>query len=143
MSSSSASWLLLLIVFVAPLLLGGALVVAAFRSRRRWARVTSGLVGALFLTGFGFAVFSFAPYVWACHLESQWQPASPKTKTELESYLSFYSHRDVQPSRSGWGRSHQLRAGERMTQYRLLWSAPLDVVYSSDDVIVAIYTSYE
>lgn len=30
-----------------------------------------------------------------------------------------------------------------MTQYLLLWNAPLDVVYTSNDVIVAIYTSYE
>ena len=39
-------------------------------------------------------------------------------------------------SRSTW-------QGERMIQYRLLYSAPLDVVYTSNNTIVAIYTSYE
>ena len=30
-----------------------------------------------------------------------------------------------------------------MTQYLLLWNAPLEVVYTSNNKIVAIYTSYE
>jgi hypothetical protein len=30
-----------------------------------------------------------------------------------------------------------------MVQYRLLYRAPLDVVYTTNDAIVAIYTSYE
>jgi len=143
MSTSSINWLPILLVFVAPLLLGGLLVLAAFRLRRKWARVVSAVFGALFLVAFGFAVVSFAPYVWASHLESRWHPANPKTKAELESYLSLYSQHNIQPSQSDWGRSHQLQPGERMTQYLLLWSAPLDVVYSSNDVVVAIYTSYE
>lgn len=143
MTTSSVNLLPILIVFVVPLLLGCAFIVAAFRLRRRWTRLTSGVFGSVFLTAFCFAVISFAPYVWASLLESKWYPANPKTKAELESYLSLYSRHDIQPSHSDWGRDHQLKPGERMTQYLLLWSAPLDVVYSSNDTIVAIYTSYE
>ena len=143
MSTSSINLLPILIVFVAPLLLGGALVFAAFRLRRKWARVTSGAFGALFLIAFVFAMIAFAPYMWASHLESRWHPANPKTKVELESYLSLYSQHDILPSQSDWGRSHELHPGERMTQYLLLWTAPLDVVYSSNDMVLAIYTSYE
>jgi len=50
---------------------------------------------------------------------------------------------NIQPSNSLWGHSYDLAPGERMTQYRLLYLAPLDVVYTSNDTIAAIYTSYE
>lgn len=143
MSTFPINMLLILIIFVALLLLGGALVFSAFRLRSKWARVTSGAFGTLFLIAFVFAMISYAPYFWALHLESKWDPANPKTKAELESYLSLYSQPDIQPSQSVWGRSHKLHPGERMTQYLLLWSAPLDVVYSSNNIVVAIYTSYE
>ena len=103
MSTSSVNWLPILIVFVAPLLLGSILVIAAFRLRRKWARVTSGVLGSLFWIGFAFAMISFVPYVWALHLESKWHPASPKTKAEFESYLSLYSQHDIQTSQSDWG----------------------------------------
>ena len=36
-----------------------------------------------------------------------------------------------------------LKPGERMIQYMILYRAPLDVVYTTNDTIVAIYTSYE
>jgi len=140
---TSPNLLPMLILFIIPFLLGGLLVFAAFRQCRKSTRVTRAIFGALLMTVFGFAVISFAPYAWAIHLEGRWRPASPKTKAELESYLSLYSQRDIQPSRSSWGRDYQLRLGERMTQYLLLWNAPLDVVYSSNDMVISIYTSYE
>jgi hypothetical protein len=143
MSVSSINWLPILIVFVAPLAFGTTLMFAAFRLRKKWARWTTGMAGGLFILTFLAAVVWFAPYMWASHLESRWHPTNPKTKTELESFLSLYSQRDIQPSESGWGSNHQLQPGERMTQYLLLWNAPLDVVYTSNDTIVAIYTSYE
>ena len=143
MITSFVNLLPILIVFVTPPLIGCTLVVAAFRLRRKWTRLTSGVFGSVFLIAFCIAVISFAPYLWASLLESKWYPANPKTKAELESYLSLYAQHDIQPLHSDWGRNHQLKPGERMTQYLLLWSAPLDVVYSSNDMIVAIYTSYE
>jgi len=88
-------------------------------------------------------VVGYGPYVWASHLESKWHPANPKTRVELESFLSLYTKREIQPSQSDWGRSYKLQPGEHMIQYLLLWSAPLDVVYTSNDTIIAIYTSYE
>src|SRR5512133_2477335 len=103
MSTSSINWLPILIVFVAPVALGAVLVIAAFRFRRKWARWASGITGASFLLLFLAAVIWFAPYVWALHLESKWHPANPKTKAELESFLSLYSQRDIQPSQSDWG----------------------------------------
>lgn len=143
MSTSSINWLPILIVFVAPFALGVTMMFASFRLRKNWIRCTTRTTGLLFLCGFLAAVVCFAPYMWARHLEARWHPANPKTKVELESFLSLYSKRDIQPSESGWGRHHQLQPGERMTQYLLLWKAPLDVVYTSSNTIVVTYTSYE
>jgi hypothetical protein len=126
-----------------PLLLAGILLIAAFRLRRRKIRLISGVLGALLLTVVTATSISIAPYLWAIHLEAQWTAANPKTKIELESHLSLYSQRSINPSQSAWGRNYQLQPGERMTQYLLLWNAPLDVVYSPDDKIIQIYTSYE
>ena len=131
------------LIFVAPFAIGAALIIAGLGSRLKWARWAACITGSLFILFFLVAVIGFAPYMWASHLESKWYPAHPRTKTELEAFLSLYSQRDIQPSESDWGRNHQLQSGERMTQYLLLWNAPLDVVYTSDDTIVAIYTSYE
>ena len=94
---------------------------ASFRLWKKWIRWVTRATGLLFLCGFLTAVACSAPYMWARHLEARWHPAKPKTKVELESFLSLYSQRDIQPSESGLGRHHQLQAGERMTQYLLLW----------------------
>ena len=143
MSSSSINWFPILIVFVALFALGVTMVFASFRLQKNWIRWTACATGLLFLCGVLAAVVCFAPYMWARHLEARWQPADPKTKVELESFLSLYSQREIQPSESGWGGHHQLQSGERMTQYLLLWNAPLEVVYTSSNTIVEIYTSYE
>ncbi len=143
MTIASVNWLAVILIFIAPLVLSGGLIIIAFRSHRKWACWIAATGGAIFLVVFLVVIAGSAPYFWALHLESKWFPANPKTKVELESYLSLYSKREIQPSESGWGSNHHLQAGERMTQYLLLWSAPLDVVYTSDDRVVAVYTSYE
>jgi len=143
MPTSSINWLPILIVFVAPFAIGVTMVLVSFRLRKNWIRWTTRATGLFFLCGFLAAVVSNAPYLWARHLEARWQPADPKTKVELESFLSLYSQRDIQPSESDWGSHHQLKSGERMTQYLLLWNAPLEVVYTSSNTIVEIHTSYE
>jgi len=140
---NSTNWLPIVVIFILPLCLGIGLIFAAFKLRHRWTRFIAGIVGSIFVVCFVAAVMIFVPYMWASHLEFKWSPAQPKTRSELEPYLSLYSQRDIQPVQSEWGGNHVLEAGERMTQYLLLWSAPLDVVYSSNDTIVAIYTSYE
>ena len=93
--------------------------------------------------GFLAGVAEIAPYFCALHLESKWSAAKPTTQAQLEACLSLYTQRNIQPSQSDWGHSYQLGPGERMTQYRLLYRAPLDVVYGGNDTIVVIYTSYE
>ena len=143
MSISSINWLPILIVFIAPFALGVTMIFASFRLRKKWIRWTIRATGLLFPCGVLAALVCFAPYIWARHLESRWHPANPKTQVELELFLSLYSQSDILPPESGWGSHHQLQAGERMTQYLLLWYAPLDVVYTSSNTIVAIYTSYE
>ena len=84
-------------------------------------------------------------YLYALHLESKWNKAEPKTKADLEKYLHCYSLREIQPKESMWGNGYNLKDGERMMQYGILWNkkCPLDVVYDKDDNISAIYTSYE
>jgi hypothetical protein len=133
---------LFFLTIVSPLLIGIALLFLARRFRKDWAKVTAGISGSLLLLVFLFYLFALGPYIWALHLESKWRPADPKTRAELESHLSLYTKRDIPPDQSGWGRDYKLQSGERMTRYSLLGS-PLDVVFTSNDSIVAIYTSYE
>ncbi|MDB6068565.1 MAG: hypothetical protein JWR26_4773 [Pedosphaera sp.] len=83
------------------------------------------------------------PYWWALHLETKIAAANPTTQAQLEAFLSLYTQREIQPSQSDWGHDYQLQPGERMTQYLLLYRAPLDVVYTSSNTIVAIFRSYE
>jgi hypothetical protein len=85
----------------------------------------------------------FLAYLYAVYLEDQWMLAKPKTKAELEVFLHCYSTQVIQPSESLWGNGYKLRKNERMVQYLILWNAPLDVVYDSENNIKAIYTSYE
>ena len=84
-------------------------------------------------------------YLYALHLESQWSKADPKTKPDLEKFLYCYSLREIQPKDSMWGNGYDLKDGERMMQYGILWNkkCPLDVVYDKDDNISAIFPSYE
>lgn len=141
--SGGINWGPIILLFVLPLTLGMASLLVASRFRRKWARIAVRIVGSLLILAFLAATVEDAPYLWALHLEAKWQPAKPTSKVQLESYLSLYSQREIQTSQSMWGRDYQLQAGERMIQYRLLYSAPLDVVYTTNDTIVAIYTSYE
>jgi hypothetical protein len=139
----TGSWWPIIILFVLPLTLGMACLLVASKFRRKWARITVRIVGSVLLLAFLAAAAEVAPYLWALHLEAKWYPAKPTTKAQLESFLSLYSQREIQTSQSMWGRDYQLQSGERMIQYRLLYRAPLDVVYTTNDTIVAIYTSYE
>ena len=84
-------------------------------------------------------------YFYARHLESKWSKAGPKTKADLEKHLHCYSLQEIPPKDSRWGSGHELKSGERMMQYGILWNkkCPLDVVYDKDDNVRAIYTSYE
>src|SRR5262245_19588766 len=108
-----------LLIFITPLLLGILLIFAAFRLRSTPKRVVAALIGAPLLLFFGFLVLtcgtqapSVIPYMWASILETKWRAANPQTQGELESHLSLYSQRDIQPSQSDWGRNYQLRPGE-------------------------------
>ena len=82
-------------------------------------------------------------YLWAGVLEVRWSKADPKTRREMESYLSLYRISEINPFESSWGKLHVMRDGDRMLRYVILWDAPLDVVYDRDDRVQAIYTSYE
>ena len=82
-------------------------------------------------------------YAYACHLESRWSKADPKTKAELEKYLSLYSEKVIDQKKSLWGHDYKMAGNERMVQYMILGSAPLDVVYDNRDIVKMIYTSYE
>jgi hypothetical protein len=134
---------LIIILFVLPFTLGTAALLFASRFRRKWARITVRIIGSSFLLAFLVSVAEIAPYFWALHLEAKWNAVNPTTKAQLESCLSLYSERQIQTSQSMWGHDYQLQPGERMVQYRLLYTEPLDVVYTSTNTIVAIYTSYE
>jgi hypothetical protein len=125
------------------LVFGCGLWVGASGFRRASARIAARIVGSVFLLAFLAAMMLIAPYLWAVHLEAKWRPRNPSTKAQMEACLSLYTAHNIQPSESLWGHDYQLGPGERMTQYRLLYAAPLDVVYTSNDTVVRIYTSYE
>ena len=93
-------------------------------------------IGLYVLTGCG-------SYFYASYLESRWSKADPKTKIELEKYLHLYSERIFDPKTSLWGHDRKMAGDERMVQYLILWSQPLDVVYDDHDRVRMIYTSYE
>jgi hypothetical protein len=137
------NWRLITVVFILPLTLGVVSWFVAGRLRRKWVRITLRIVGSTLLLAFLWSVVEIAPYLWALHLEAKWYAARPATKTQLESCLSLYTQRKIQPSQSMWGHDYQLQPGERMIQYRLLYCEPLDVVYTTNDAIVVMYTSYE
>jgi len=125
------------------LVFGCGLMAGASGLQHRWARVAARMIGCGFLLLVLAAVALIAPYFWAVHLEEKWRVQAPATKAQLEACLSLYTVHDIPPSESLWGHWYQLGPGERMTQYELLYLAPLDVVYSSNDTIVTIFTSYE
>ncbi len=131
----------LLLVF-APLVVGIVMLLIRRRVKRAWGKFLTGFVGACSFLVFAFYLITTGPYMWALHLESKWRPANPQTRSELEAVLAGYTKKDILPSQSGWGQDHKLEPGERMIRYSLL-GAPLDVVLSNDDRIVAIYTTYE
>ena len=143
-----AKELLLIPVIASGLLVAYLLTIVSLAYRRGTLRTLAGklLLTAIALPGLFIAYTigtgAFA-YLFALGLEADWYRTDPKTRAELERHLSFYSTRLIEPSRSMWGHRTELECDQRMVQYLLLWSAPLDVVYDSNDRIVRLFTSYE
>ena len=133
----------ILLIFGIPAVLAAALIAGAVAVKRRWVKWVLGGLGTLAVAFLVLIVVQGAPYMWASHLEARWTPAKPSTRAEMESYLSLYRAREIQPSASDWGRNHVLREGDKMVQYMILWNAPLEVVYDRDGKLLAFYTSYE
>ena len=102
-----------------------------------------GLVAVLVGIGLITFLWTGGSYFYASYLENQWRSADPKVKSDLEKYLHFYSERIIEPKSSMWGRNYVLAENEKMVQYLILWSQPLDVVYDDRDNIKMIFTSYE
>lgn len=131
-----------LLLVIAPTIVGIAMILVTRRTSKTWLQITAGSFGVISFFVCVFYSVAMGPYMWALHLESKWRPANPQTMSDLESKLSGYTKTDIQPTQSAWGQDHKLGEGDRMTRYSLM-GAPLDVVYSPDDRIVTIYTTYE
>jgi hypothetical protein len=84
-------------------------------------------------------------YYFALYLESKWnKDKNLKTKKDLEKYVLKWSVvRTISPKDSMWGSGYKLKENERMVQYLILKTEPLDVVFDDKDNIIIIYTSYE
>src|SRR5437899_11925258 len=108
------------------LVFGCGLLVAASEFHNAWTRILARIIGSAFLLVVLAFLALIAPYFWASHLESKWTAARPTTKAQLEACLSLYTASDIQPSYSLWGHRYELGPGQRMTQYGLLYVAPLD-----------------
>src|SRR4051812_7171547 len=98
--SAGSNWRII-IMLVLPLACGTAALLGASRFRHKWARLTTRIVGSMFVLAFLAAAVEFSPYqlistVWAYHLESKWSAANPETKAQLEACLSLYSTHDIQ-----------------------------------------------
>ncbi len=132
-----------MMVTVLPFVVGVGLFLASQRPRRLRYQLVFTVTGSFCLLGSLFYTWALSPYIWALHLEAQWRPAKPESKIEMESYLSLYTQREIVPSDLDWNPSLKLKEGERMVRYAILQRAPLDVVYTSDDTLVSIYTTYE
>lgn len=133
----------ILLIFGVPALIAAALFAGAIAVKRRWAKWTLAGLGAVSVALLSVIIAQWGSYMWASHLEAKWFPAKPSTRAEMESYLSLYRAREIQPSASEWGHNHVLREGDKMVQYMILWNAPLEVVYDRDGKLLAYYTSYE
>jgi hypothetical protein len=131
-----------LLLVIAPTIVGIAMILVTRRTSKTWVQITAGSFGVISFFVCVFYLVAMGPYMWALHLESKWRPANPQTMSDLEAKLSGYTKTDIQPTQSAWGQGHKLGEGDRMTRYSLM-GAPLDVVYTPDDRIVAIYTTYE
>lgn len=82
------------------------------------------------------------PYFYCLARESSWLAA--RTETELDGRMVvFYSKRQIIPAESMWGNRYQLRPGERMIQYLVLYKEPFDVVFDGQGHVVTAFTSYE
>ena len=128
---------------VVPFVLGVSLLLGRMMLRGPKLRLVALWVGICFLAVGMFFYGAIGPYLWALHLETKWMEAEPKTKSEMESYLSLYSEKEISFDTPGWGMDHPIKPGERMVRYSILLGAPLDVVYTDDDNLVAVYTTYE
>ena len=81
-------------------------------------------------------------YLYCLAREDAW--ISARTEGELEARLPlFRSETEITPKVPGWGSNHKLEDGDRMIRYLIFGKEPLDVVYSSDGTVDAMYTSYE
>ncbi len=106
---------------------------------RRVIKVSAILIGIVGVT----LLFTGGPYFYACYLEDNWRSNHPEIREDLEKYLHFYSVHVIDPKASMWGRDYVLAENEKMVQYLILWSQPLDVVYDDQNRIKVIFTSYE
>ena len=136
-------YIMFALLIVVPFVTGIIAILGRLAIRGPRIRLAALWVGICCLTGSVFFYVSGGPYLWALHLEDKWREAEPKTKLEMESYLSFYSQREIGFDTSGWGSTHPVKSGERMVRYSILYAASLDVVYTDEDRLVAIYTTYE
>ena len=127
------------LTFLIPL----ALFLIGRRVRRRWVRALLLSTSAVSAIWAGYLFLVAFSYGWALHLETEWRPANPTTRSQIEHCLSLYTVREIDPKDSMWGRDYVLRKGEKMIQYMIVWDSPLDVVYDEHESIMAIYTSYE
>jgi len=81
-------------------------------------------------------------YLYCLARENSWLRATDQRDLERR-LLAFYTKNPIEPTDSMWGRGHELTHGQKMIQYLIFGKEPLDVVYSDQGSIEAIYTSYE
>ena len=101
------------------------------------------IVGLLLAASYWLFKTERGHYAFCLMNEARWMKAH--TQSDLEAMLWNYNSQTISPTQSAWGHFYQLNNGETMVQYLILKdpTCPLDVVYSSDGKIQALFTSYE
>ena len=82
-------------------------------------------------------------YAYCLMNEGRWMKA--QSRGELEAMLHGCNRQPIDPAQSAWGHGYRLKDGETMIQYHILNdpTCPLDVVYDTNHLIQALFTSYE
>jgi hypothetical protein len=81
-------------------------------------------------------------YLYASSIENSIMSA--KSKIEIENILGDkIKKRNVDVSESGWGSHYSLKSDEYMIQYMIKDTEPLEVVYDTQGLVKAVFTSYE
>ena len=64
-------------------------------------------------------------------------------KADVDKMFYMYTSEKIDINKSLWGKYYQLKRSEYCQQYLILWIEPIDIVYSWDHRVIAVFSSFE